>query len=205
MYPASNRKRRRVQRYHRLVRDEGLYLQRRQGRRYYCHRGSGGHAGRCRAVPFGDGREDLWARRRSDHDVSGGRGAFCWRDEKGSAQGYLRMYGRAGVLRIRIPQQGRAEAAGCDSGVYACPHGHSCYQGCGSGGQWDRKARFGWWALRRSGIQDYDGSLRGKAGVLPRVFRNHEFRFLCAECHQGQEGARGPYSADACKQACRAG
>ena len=44
-----------------------------------------------------------------------------------------------------------------------------------------------------------------KAGLLPRVFRYAEFRILCAQRHQGQEGARGPYPADARKQAPRAG
>ena len=79
------------------------------------------------------------------------------------------------------------------------------YQGRGYGWQRDRAPLLRRGAVLRSGIQDHGGPLRRKAGILPCILRNHEFRFLRIQFYEAEEGACRTYPSDARKQESRAG
>ena len=109
--------------------------------------------------------------------------------------------GHSGMLRFRLQKQRRSEASGCGPRVYAVLRTDiPAIKGVDLDGNEIERHSSDEEPFCCSCIQDHDRPVRWKAGIFPRIFRNHELRFLCAKCNEGQERACWPYPSDACQQ-----
>ena len=174
----------------------------------------GRHARGREALPRAADREGQRGRRQAAREVPARRGDHRGRDQGGPAQAreQLRAHDgrqgrggvRAGHLRIRVQEQGRAAAARRDRRLPAVPDRRAADQGVrpeqGAGGH-RRAPGVGRRAVCGARLQDHDRPVRRSAHVHPRLLGRDDVRVVRLQRDEAEDRASRPPAEDAREQA----
>ena len=196
LHPAADRRRERLQGHGRPGADGGDHLHRRPRHHQHAQRDPRGHGRAGGRVPAHPARGRRGLRRRADDQVPRRRGPHRRRAGPRAAQWHRADQDRAGAVRQRAQEQGRAADARRRRRLPALAARQAGHRGPArrQAGDPPRQRRG---PVLGAGLQDRHRSLRRQAHLLPGVQRRAAQRQLRVQRHQGRARARRPHPADA--------